>query len=33
MIKSWLQVYNPQNKEEAKQAIREIVQETALAGL
>jgi len=33
MIKEWLAEYNPTNKEEALQALREIMQEIALAGL
>jgi hypothetical protein len=33
MIKSWLSSYKPGNKEEALQAMREIMQEVALAGL
>ncbi len=33
MIKEWLQEYNPQHKEEAVAALREIMQEVALAGL
>lgn len=33
MIKEWLNSYNPQNKEEAVHALREIMQEIALAGL
>lgn len=33
MIKEWLESYNPKNKEEALQALREIMQEIALAGL
>lgn len=33
MIKSWLSSYNPTNKAEALQAMREIMQEVALAGL
>jgi len=33
MIKEWLNSYNPKNKEEALQALREIMQEIALAGL
>lgn len=33
MIKEWIQDYNPQNKEEAAAALREIMQEVALAGL
>jgi len=33
MIPEWVQVYNPRNMEELKHALREIVQETALAGL
>lgn len=33
MIKEWLQEYNPQNKQEAFDALREIMQEIALAGL
>ncbi|SDE34600.1 hypothetical protein [Niabella drilacis] len=33
MIKEWLhEVYNPSNKDEALQALREIMQEVALAG-
>jgi hypothetical protein len=33
MIKEWLATYNPANKDEAYQALREIMQEVALAGL
>jgi hypothetical protein len=33
MIKEWIQEYNPQNKEQAESALREIMQEVALAGL
>ena len=33
MIKGWLDSYKPSNKEEALQALREIMQEIALAGL
>jgi predicted nucleotidyltransferase component of viral defense system len=33
MIKEWLDTYKPKNKEEAAQALREIMQEIALAGL
>lgn len=33
MIKDWLASYNPANKEDATQALREIMQEVALAGL
>jgi predicted nucleotidyltransferase component of viral defense system len=33
MIKEWLAEYNPANKDEALQALREIMQEIALAGL
>ncbi|HEX8377627.1 MAG TPA: nucleotidyl transferase AbiEii/AbiGii toxin family protein, partial [Pedobacter sp.] len=33
MIKDWLDSYKPSNKEEAMQALREIMQEIALAGL
>lgn len=33
MIKDWLALYNPANKEEVKNALREILQEIALAGL
>ena len=33
MVKEWIQEYNPQNKEEAEAALREIMQEVALAGL
>src|SRR5579863_1956750 len=33
MIKEWLDSYKPVNKEEALQALREIMQEIALAGL
>jgi predicted nucleotidyltransferase component of viral defense system len=33
MIKEWLAVYNPANKDDATQALREIMQEVALAGL
>ncbi len=33
MIKDWLAEYKPANKEEAQSALREIMQEVALAGL
>lgn len=33
MIKEWLEEYNPANQEEAENALREIMQEIALAGL
>ncbi len=33
MIKEWLDTYKPKNKDEALQALREIMQEIALAGL
>lgn len=33
MIKQWLEEYKPKSKEEAEQALREIMQEIALAGL
>jgi hypothetical protein len=33
MIKEWLETYKPANTEEALQALREIMQEIALAGL
>ncbi|NGY37861.1 nucleotidyl transferase AbiEii/AbiGii toxin family protein [Flavobacterium sp. XN-5] len=33
MIKEWLESYTPKNKEEAQSALREIMQEIALAGL
>lgn len=33
MIREWIQDYKPQNKEEAESALREIMQEVALAGL
>jgi Nucleotidyl transferase AbiEii toxin, Type IV TA system len=33
MIREWLQEYGPRNKEEADHALREIMQEVALAGL
>jgi predicted nucleotidyltransferase component of viral defense system len=33
MIKDWLDSYHPANREEAKDALREIMQEIALAGL
>jgi predicted nucleotidyltransferase component of viral defense system len=33
MIKEWIQEYKPQNQEEAEAALREIMQEVALAGL
>lgn len=33
MIKEWLESYHPSNKDEAGQALREIMQEIALAGL
>lgn len=32
MIKKWLQEYQPKNMEEAGLALREIMQEVALAG-
>lgn len=32
-IKEWLETYKPANKEEATQALREIMQEVSLAGL
>lgn len=32
MIQEWLQEYNPKNQEEAEAALREIMQEIALAG-
>lgn len=31
MIKEWLDSYHPSNREEAKDALREIMQEIALA--
>jgi predicted nucleotidyltransferase component of viral defense system len=33
MIKDWLVEYNPKNKDDAQSALREIMQEVALAGL
>jgi predicted nucleotidyltransferase component of viral defense system len=33
MIKQWLETYKPVNQQEAKDALREIMQEIALAGL
>lgn len=33
MIREWLETYKPRNKEDADQALREIMQEIALAGL
>lgn len=33
MIKDWLAEYNPKNKDKAQSALREIMQEVALAGL
>lgn len=33
MIKEWLESYTPKNKKEAQSALREIMQEIALAGL
>lgn len=33
MIKEWIEEYKPKNKEEAEAALREIMQEVALAGL
>jgi len=33
MIKAWLEEYNPANQQEAKDGLREIMQEIALAGL
>jgi hypothetical protein len=33
MIKEWIQQYGPTNKEQAEAALREIMQEVALAGL
>lgn len=33
MIKEWIQQYAPKNKEQAEAALREIMQEVALAGL
>ncbi|HLO81375.1 MAG TPA: nucleotidyl transferase AbiEii/AbiGii toxin family protein [Chitinophagaceae bacterium] len=33
MIKEWLEEYKPANREQAEQALREIMQEIALAGL
>jgi predicted nucleotidyltransferase component of viral defense system len=33
MIKDWLAEYSPKNKDEARSALREIMQEVALAGL
>lgn len=33
MIKEWVQEYNPQSQEDASAALREIMQEVALAGL
>jgi predicted nucleotidyltransferase component of viral defense system len=33
MIKEWIESYNPKNREQVNQALREIMQEIALAGL
>ena len=33
MIKQWIDSYNPRNIQETEQALREIMQEVALAGL
>lgn len=33
MIKAWLQSYQPQNRDEEQQALRQVMQEIALAGL
>ena len=33
MIKDWIETYQPKNKDEAESALREIMQEVALAGL
>jgi hypothetical protein len=33
MIREWLETYNPQSKSDAEQALREVMQEIALAGL
>lgn len=33
MIKDWMAEYNPKSKDEAHSALREIMQEVALAGL
>jgi hypothetical protein len=33
MIKEWIDTYEPANEEEALSALREIMQEIALAGL
>ena len=33
MIKEWIDTYYPANKDQASQALREIMQEIALAGL
>lgn len=33
MIKEWLESYHPKNKDDASQALREIMQQIALAGL
>jgi len=33
MIKQWLEEYQPKDQQEAEQALREIMQEIALAGL
>ena len=33
MIKEWLELYKPKNNLQAEQALREIMQEIALAGL
>ncbi|MDQ6762034.1 MAG: nucleotidyl transferase AbiEii/AbiGii toxin family protein [Bacteroidota bacterium] len=33
MIKEWIEEYKPSNKQQAEQALREIMQEVALAGL
>jgi len=33
MIKEWLESYNPTDREKATSALREIMQQVALAGL
>ena len=33
MIKEWIEEYKPANQQDAKDALREVMQEIALAGL
>ena len=33
MIKEWIEEYKPNSREDAEQALREIMQQIALAGL